>query len=71
MSALNTEIEQLKKTIARTQNKIQSFETLYGKMDREKLYGKIDDMTLVEWEGEIMVLELLEKKLLDFQSEEN
>ena len=39
--------------IDKIQNKIKGFEDKYGKLDREKLYGKIDDMELMEWEGEM------------------
>ncbi|MBI5748698.1 MAG: hypothetical protein HZA00_06180, partial [Nitrospinae bacterium] len=39
------------------------FESKYGKLDRESLYGKIDDLELIEWEGEMETLERLLKKL--------
>ena len=45
------------------QNKIKGFEDKYGKLDREKLYGKIDDMELIEWEGEIESLQKVQVKL--------
>ena len=53
----------LKKQIADVQEKIRGFEDQYGKLDREKMYGQIDDMELIEWEGEIETLERLHCKL--------
>ena len=49
--------------IDKIQNKIKGFEDKYGKLDREKLYGKIDDMELIEWEGEIESLQKVQVKL--------
>ncbi|RMF60201.1 MAG: hypothetical protein D6743_15305 [Calditrichaeota bacterium] len=62
-SAVNTEVELLRKAIERTQERVHDFEARYGKLNREALYGKIDDMELVEWEGEMEVLERLQKRL--------
>ena len=53
----------LKKQIADVQEKIRGFEDQYGKLDREKMYGQIDDMELIEWEGELETLERLHCKL--------
>ncbi len=57
------EISLLKKAVNRIQSKLEHFENKYGKLDRESLYGKLDDMELIEWEGEIETLEKLQKKL--------
>jgi hypothetical protein len=57
------EIDILKKAVNRIQSKLREFENKYGKLDRESLYGKLDDMELIEWEGEIETLEKLQKKL--------
>ena len=62
-SAIKTETEILKKVIDRIRNKLKNFELRYGKFNRELLYGKVDDMELLEWEGEIETLEKLTKKL--------
>lgn len=62
-SAINTETQLLQKAIAMTRSKIEDFEARYGKLDRKKLYGKIDDMELLEWEGETEVLTRLREKL--------
>ena len=53
----------LKKQIGAIQEKIAGFEDRYGKFDREKMYGQVDDMELIEWEGEIETLERLRSKL--------
>lgn len=59
--AFQRESEILKQAIYRTQNKLNAFETEYGSLDRNALYGKIDDMELLEWEGELETLERLQK----------
>ena len=51
-SALDIEIELLKKAVQKCKRKLDQFENKYGKLDRDSFYGKIDDMELVEWEGE-------------------
>lgn len=61
--AIHTEIELLKKVVQKTKTKVESFECRYGRFDRNFLYGNVDDMALIEWEGEIETLERLEKKL--------
>jgi len=61
--AIHTEIELLRKAIQKTESKVKDFETQYGKLDRISLYGKVNDMELLEWEGEIETLERLNKKL--------
>lgn len=60
---IDTEIHLLKKTAEKIQRKIKDFENKYGKLDREKLYGKVDDMELIEWEGEIESLKRVQNKL--------
>jgi len=49
---IDTEIHLLKKTVEKIDRKIKDFEKIYGALDRGNLYGKVDDMMLVEWEGE-------------------
>jgi hypothetical protein len=61
--AINTETEILKKVIYRIENKLRDFETRYGTLDRNSLYGRVDDMELLEWEGELETLERLNDKL--------
>lgn len=62
-SAIEIEIDVLRKTQDRIQQKIAEFERKYGRMDRDKLYGKIDDMEMVEWEGEIETLQRVKGRL--------
>ena len=61
--AIYTETEVLKKVIHRMKDKLRDFENKYGKLDRESFYGKVEDMELLEWEGELETLERLNKKL--------
>ena len=61
--AIHTETDLLRKAVQRTQSKLQGFESKYGKFDRDSLYGKVDDMELVEWEGELETLKRLQINL--------
>lgn len=53
----------LKKQIETVQSKIHFFEERHGKFIGDGLHGQVDDMELVEWEGEMATLERLQKKL--------
>lgn len=53
----------LKKQIEVVEKKIHFFEERHGKFIVEGLHGQVDDMEIVEWEGEIATLERLRKKL--------
>ncbi len=64
---IHTEAEFLKKAIQRTQQKVREFERKYGSRGRETLYGQVDDMELLEWEGEIETIEKLQKELQSFE----
>ena len=61
--AIEIEIDVLRKAQDRIKQKITEFEGKYGRMDRDKLYGKIDDMEMVEWEGEIETLQRVKNRL--------
>ncbi len=61
--AINTEIHLLRKTADKIQNKIKDFENRHGTLDRENLYGKVNDMELLEWEGEIETLQRVQSRL--------
>ena len=61
--AIHTETDLLRKAVQRTQSKLQKFENKCGKFDRDSLYGKVDDMELVEWEGELETLKRLKANL--------
>jgi hypothetical protein len=45
------------------QSKVTGFESRYKKLDRDSLYGQVDDMELLEWEGEIETIDRLRKKI--------
>lgn len=53
----------LKKQIEAVQSRVLFFEKRYGKFSEQGLHGQVDDMELVEWEGEMATLERLQKKL--------
>ncbi|CAK8721094.1 hypothetical protein GMJAKD_10290 [Candidatus Electrothrix aarhusensis] len=53
------EADLLKKQISGILDKITGFEDRYSKLDREAMYGQVDDMELIEWEGELETLERL------------
>ena len=61
---IKIEKELLKKAINRSQIKVDDYEKKYGKMNREKLYGTVDDMELIEWEGEIDIRETGTKSII-------
>lgn len=61
--AIHAEIELLMKAVNKTDGKVKDFEAKYGEFDRSSLYGRVDDMELIEWEGEMETLERLERKL--------
>ncbi|MEE8329466.1 MAG: hypothetical protein V3R54_06010 [Thermodesulfovibrionia bacterium] len=61
--AIHTDTDLLRKAVQRTQSKLQEFENKYGKFDRDSLYGRVDDMELIEWEGELETLIKITGKL--------
>ncbi len=61
--AIHTDTDLLRKAVQRTQSKLQEFENKYGKFDRDSLYGRVDDMELIEWEGELETLKRLQDNL--------
>jgi hypothetical protein len=62
-SLVGMEAVLLNKQIESVQSKIHFFEERHGKFGREGMHGQVDDMELVEWEGEIATLERLQNKL--------
>ena len=61
--AIGREKSVLTLAIAQAESKIAAFERKYSALDRTKLYGKTDDMDLVEWEGERETLSRLRSRL--------
>jgi predicted nucleic acid-binding Zn-ribbon protein len=66
-SLVGLETELLKKQVRNIQNRIAAFEHRYGKADRDSLYGQVDDMELIEWEGEIETMNRMQKKLTSLE----
>ena len=50
-------------SIAQVSAKLEAFQKKYGAMDSNSLYGKVDDLELVEWEGEKETLARLRARL--------
>lgn len=66
-SAIDSERILLQRALRKTEDKVKAFEQKYGNLDRASLYGKIDDMELLEWEGESEVSQKLREQLASFQ----
>lgn len=66
-SVINLETELLRKSVQKCKEKLDLFEKKYGKLDRDTFYGKIDDMELIEWEGEKETLFRLQEKLTSLE----
>ncbi|MBT3368392.1 MAG: hypothetical protein HN416_14665 [Nitrospina sp.] len=65
---MQNEVYLLRKTAQNVRAKIRDFEEKYGlSKTMGRLYGKVDDMKLIEWEGELETLARLEKKLAAFE----
>ena len=63
---VDTEVKSLGRALERIRNKIKGYERRYGTLDRERMYGTIDDMELVEWEGELEMEGKISEKLNEF-----
>lgn len=61
--AILSETELLRKALNRTEQKVKDFEEKYGTAHPQQLYGKADDLVLIEWEGEIETVKRLRGKL--------
>ena len=66
-AVIRTEAALLRKMFQKTEQKVRAFEHKYGTSDRESLYGQVDDMELVEWEGELETAEKLKARLHEFE----
>lgn len=66
-SAIDSERLLLQRTLRKTEDKVNAFERLHGNLDRTSLYGKLDDMELLEWEGEVEILQKLREQLTSLQ----
>lgn len=61
--ALERETRLLALAIAQAEAKVAAFEARFGTSDRRGLYGTVDDMELIEWEGEEETLLHLRQRL--------
>ncbi len=61
--AMEREKRVLVLSIGQVEAKIAAFEAKYGACDAKSLYGKVDDMELIEWEGEQETLVRLRAQL--------
>lgn len=61
--AIEREKRLLNLSVAQIEAKLASLEAKFGTRDRKSLFGKVDDMTLVEWEGEWETLARLRPRL--------
>ncbi len=66
-TAIASERTLLQKAVHKTEGKVKAFEQKHGCRDRAALYGKIDDMELLEWEGESEILEMMKEQLASLQ----
>jgi hypothetical protein len=66
-SLITLETEILKKQLMNINNKLSGFKARYGTDDRDVLYGQVDDMELLEWEGEVETMKRLQKKLTSLE----
>ena len=66
-AVFRTEAVLLKRMFRKTEQKVRTFELKYGTYDRETLYGQVDDMELVEWEGELETAKKLQARLSEFE----
>lgn len=60
---IRMERELLMRSIENVEKKISVFSQCYGTSDRDALFGAVDDMALLEWEGEMETLDRLKRKL--------
>jgi hypothetical protein len=61
--AIERERRALNLSVAVVSAKLEAFEKKYGALDRDALYGKADDLELIEWEGEQETLARLRARL--------
>jgi hypothetical protein len=61
--AIEREKRLLALAISQAETKVAGFESRFGTRDRQGLFGKADDMVLIEWEGEQETLARLRLRL--------
>lgn len=61
--AIDREERLLTLAINQVEEKLAAFEARFGTRDRQSLFGTVDDMNLIEWEGEEDTLVRLRQRL--------
>lgn len=61
--AIEREKRLLSLAINQAEERLAAFEAKFGTRDRQNLFGKVDDMDLIEWEGEEETLVRLRPRL--------
>lgn len=61
--AIEREERLLTLAINQVEEKLAAFEARFGTRDRQSLFGTVDDMNLIEWEGEEDTLVRLRQRL--------
>jgi hypothetical protein len=61
--AIDREERLLTLAINQVEEKLAAFEARFGTRDRQSLFGTVDDMDLIEWEGEEDTLARLRQRL--------
>lgn len=61
--AIERERQVLRLSIDQVEANVAAFERKFGTHDRTSLFGKVDDMQLIEWEGEEETLARLRPRL--------
>lgn len=61
--AIEREKRLLTLAINQGEEKLAAFEARFGTSDRQRLFGTVDDMDLIEWEGEEDTLTRLRQRL--------
>lgn len=61
--AIDREKRLLTLVISQAEAKVADFEARFGTRDRQSLYGTVDDLELIEWEGEEETLQRLRLRL--------
>jgi hypothetical protein len=65
-SLVDREAVVLEKQIGKIEGKIAAYEEQYGKLD-DALYVRVDDMELLEWDGEVETMRRLREKLASLE----
>ncbi len=65
--ALDREKRITEMALARTEERLRSFEERFGDLEKARLSG-VDELEIVEWEGELLIYQWLQEKLTKLES---